>query len=142
MAARASTSRARRRCRRRRGWWHARVVHAVGWWWRRRRHKLVVDEELGRLPAAGVTMALQVQDMTTPALARYGSSALKKQFLAPSISGDYVSCLGVSEPSAGSDVAAIRTRAAKDGADYVINGSKMWTTNGAQADWWAAWLTR
>ena len=43
--------------------------------------------------------------------------------------------LGVSEPSAGSDVAAIKTHAVKDGDDYVINGSKMWITNGTQADW-------
>jgi citronellyl-CoA dehydrogenase len=81
-------------------------------------------------------MAIGVQtDMATPALARYGSDEVKKQFLEPSISGDFVACLGVSEPGAGSDVASIRTSARKDGDDYVINGGKMWTTNGTQADW-------
>ena len=47
----------------------------------------------------------------------------------------FVSCIGVSEPHAGSDVAAIKTTAVKDGDDYIINGSKMWITNGTQADW-------
>jgi len=71
----------------------------------------------------------------TPALARFGSDEVRKEFLAPSISGDYVACLGVSEVGAGSDVASIKTHARKDGDDYVINGGKMWTTNGTQADW-------
>ncbi|NKQ94793.1 acyl-CoA dehydrogenase, partial len=56
-------------------------------------------------------------------------------FLEPSISGDLVACIGVSEISAGSDVAAIRTQARRDGDDYVISGSKMWITSGTQADW-------
>ena len=81
-------------------------------------------------------MAIGVQtDMCTPALARFGSDEIKKEFLAPSIAGDLVGCIGVSEPGAGSDVAGIKTRASKDGDDYVINGSKMWITNGMQADW-------
>jgi citronellyl-CoA dehydrogenase len=81
-------------------------------------------------------MAIGVQtDMATPALARFGSDELRREFLAPSISGDYVACLGVSEVGAGSDVASIRTVARADGDDYVIDGGKMWTTNGAQADW-------
>ena len=50
-------------------------------------------------------------------------------------SGDYVACIGVSEPGAGSDVASIRTTARKEGGDYVINGAKMWITNSLQADW-------
>jgi len=74
-------------------------------------------------------------DMATPALARFGSDALRREYLAPTIAGDYVACLGVSEASGGSDVAAIKTTARKDGGDYVINGSKMWITNGLQADW-------
>jgi citronellyl-CoA dehydrogenase len=73
--------------------------------------------------------------MATPALARFGSEAAKEDFLRPSISGDYVACLGVSEVGSGSDVASIKTTAKKDGDDYVINGGKMWTTNGTQADW-------
>ena len=68
----------------------------------------------------------------SPASAR---DELCKEFLVPSITGDYVACLGVSEVGAGSDVASIKTTARKDGGDYVINGGKMWTTNGTQADW-------
>jgi citronellyl-CoA dehydrogenase len=81
-------------------------------------------------------MAIGVQtDMATPALARFGSDELRKEFLAPAIAGDMVACVGVSEPGAGSDVAGLRTSARKDGGDYVINGGKMWITNGTQADW-------
>ena len=81
-------------------------------------------------------MAIGVQtDMATPALARFGNDEVRAQFLAPSISGEYVACLGVSEVGAGSDVASVKTTAKKDGGDYVINGGKMWTTNGTQADW-------
>jgi citronellyl-CoA dehydrogenase len=81
-------------------------------------------------------MAIGVQtDMATPALARHGSDEVRREFLAPSISGDYVACLGVSEVGAGSDVASLKTTARKDGADYLIDGGKMWTTNGTQADW-------
>jgi citronellyl-CoA dehydrogenase len=93
-------------------------------------------EALGASRSASVKMAIGVQtDMATPALARHGSDALREEFLRPSITGDYVACLGVSEVGAGSDVASIKTRARKDGGDYVIDGGKMWTTNGTQADW-------
>lgn len=93
-------------------------------------------EELRHIRCGGVPMAIGVQtDMATPALARHGSDELCRAFLEPSIQGKYVACLGVSEPGAGSDVASIRTTARKDGADYRIDGSKMWTTNGTQADW-------
>ncbi len=74
-------------------------------------------------------------DMCTPALAEHGSHELKKQFLAPAIRGEMVGCIGVSEPDAGSDVASIRTRAVADGDDWVINGRKLYITNGTQADW-------
>jgi len=73
--------------------------------------------------------------MCTPALARHGSDALKREYLAPTIAGDLVGCIGVSEASAGSDVSQIRTWARRDGDDYVISGSKMWITNGVQGDW-------
>ena len=96
----------------------------------------VLNEAIAHSACGGVPMAIGVQtDMATPALARFGSEKLCNEFLKPSISGDYVACLGVSEPSAGSDVAAIKTNAIKEGSDYVINGSKMWITNGTQADW-------
>ena len=93
-------------------------------------------EQLGRLKAAGVATAIGVQTlMCTPALAKHGSDELRREFLAPSIAGDQVGCIGVSEEGAGSDVASIRTYAKKDGDDYIINGKKMWITNSLQADW-------
>jgi citronellyl-CoA dehydrogenase len=96
----------------------------------------VMAEELGHIRCGAIPMAIGVQtDMCTPALARFGSDELKREFLAPSIAGDLVGCVGVSESGAGSDVAAIRTTARRDGDDYLVRGEKMWITNGHQADW-------
>ncbi|HEY4714714.1 MAG TPA: acyl-CoA dehydrogenase family protein, partial [Aquirhabdus sp.] len=98
-------------------------------------YNMVVVEELGRIACGGVPMAIGVQtDMATPALARFGSKELRDEFLTPAIAGEYVASIAVSEAHAGSDVAAIKTYAKKDGDDYVINGSKMWITNSTQAD--------
>lgn len=97
---------------------------------------VMMAEELGAIRCGGVPMAIGVQtDMATPALARFGSDALRREFLAPAIAGDMVACIGVSEPGAGSDVASIKTTARSDGDDYLISGGKMWITNGTQADW-------
>lgn len=99
-------------------------------------YSLAMAETLGNIHCGGVPMAIGVQtDMATPAMARFGSDALRREFLAPSIAGEMVGCIGVSEASGGSDVASIKTTARKDGGDYVINGSKMWITNSLQADW-------
>ncbi len=99
-------------------------------------YSLAMAEALGHIHCGGVPMAIGVQtDMCTPALARYGSEELKRQFLAPAIAGDMVGCIGVSEPAAGSDVSGIKSVARKDGDDYVITGQKMWITNSLQADW-------
>ncbi|MEZ5646318.1 MAG: acyl-CoA dehydrogenase family protein [Burkholderiaceae bacterium] len=95
----------------------------------------LLAEELAQINCGGIPMAIGVQtDMCTPALAERGSAELRAEFLAPAIAGEYVGCLGVSEVGSGSDVASIKTTARKDGDDYVINGGKMWTTNGTQAD--------
>ena len=99
-------------------------------------YALVLAEELGHCGAGGVPMAIGVQtDMATPALARFGSDELRAEFLAPTIAGEMVSCIGVSEVGSGSDVASVKTVARKDGDDSVITGGKMWITNGTQADW-------
>ncbi|MBK9521805.1 MAG: acyl-CoA dehydrogenase family protein [Rhodocyclaceae bacterium] len=99
-------------------------------------YSMVVAEALGDVTCGGIPMAIGVQtDMCTPALARFGSDELKRNFLAPAIAGDMVGCIGVSEVGGGSDVAAIKTHARRDGDDYIINGGKMWITNGMMADW-------
>ncbi|MGC1508109.1 acyl-CoA dehydrogenase family protein [Ketobacter sp.] len=100
-------------------------------------YNLVAAEEFGRAECGGVPLAIGVQtDMATPALARFGTEALCKEFLVPAIQGEMVASIAVSEPGAGSDVANIKTRAKPEGDDYVINGSKMWITNSTQADWY------
>jgi citronellyl-CoA dehydrogenase len=96
----------------------------------------IFAQELGRCDAAGVPMAIAVQcAMATPALARYGSDELKRTWLEPTLRGEMVCSIAVSEPDAGSDVAGISTRAVRDGDDLVITGRKMWITSGTQADW-------
>jgi len=99
-------------------------------------YTIAMAEELANIDCGGVPLAIGVQtDMCTPALARFGSDYVKTEYLEPSIAGDLVGCIGVSEVGAGSDVANIKTYARKDGDDFVINGGKMWITNGYQADW-------
>nr|WP_276309116.1 acyl-CoA dehydrogenase family protein [Herpetosiphon llansteffanensis] len=98
-------------------------------------YNVVLAEEVGRADCGGVPMAILVHtDMATPALAEFGSDDLRQRFLAPAIRGELIAAVAISEPDAGSDVASIRTRAVRDGDEYVINGSKMWITNGTQAD--------
>jgi len=97
---------------------------------------LVMGEEVGRCASGGVAMAISVQtDMATPSLARFGSAELKERFLRPAIAGEMVAAIAVTEPDAGSDVASLRTRAVRDGDEWVINGTKLYITNGTQADW-------
>ncbi|RWA52310.1 acyl-CoA dehydrogenase [Cupriavidus sp. UYMSc13B] len=99
-------------------------------------YAVAAGEAMGYVRAQGVSMGVGVQtDMATPALTAFGSEELKREFLVPAISGDVVVSIGVSEQGAGSDVASLKTRARRDGDDYVISGSKMWITNGTQADW-------
>ena len=92
-------------------------------------------EELSYARNAGVGMALLVQSqMATPIINELGTDEQKREFLEPALKGEKIAALGVSEPGAGSDVANIKTPARRDGDDYVINGSKMWITNGTRAD--------
>jgi alkylation response protein AidB-like acyl-CoA dehydrogenase/putative sterol carrier protein len=92
-------------------------------------------EELARCGSAGVTAAISVhQFMATNHLAEAGSDELKEKYLRPSISGDMIGAIAISEPGAGSDVSALRTAAERDGDEYVINGSKTFITNGVFGD--------
>jgi citronellyl-CoA dehydrogenase len=94
-------------------------------------------EELGYIHGWGVPTAIAVQtNMATPAIAEFGSEYLKDTYLRSAIAGDLVSAIAVTEPGAGSDVAALRTTAKRDGDSYIINGSKIFITNGVQADFY------
>ena len=99
-------------------------------------YNMAFAEELARINCGAIPMAIGVQtDMATPALNQYGTHELKKKYLEPAIRGDAVCSIAVTEAGGGSDVASIRTKAERVGDDYVINGSKMFITNGTQADW-------
>jgi citronellyl-CoA dehydrogenase len=99
-------------------------------------YTVILGEELGTVGCGGVSMAISVQtDMATPALARFGTDDLKRRYLEPALRGEMVTSIAVTEPDAGSDVAGLRTRAVPDGDEWVINGSKLFITNGVQADW-------
>lgn len=92
-------------------------------------------EGLSYTTSGAVNMAIMVQsDMTLPFIDDVGTPEQKEEFLAPAIAGEKMAALGISEPSGGSDVAAIKTRAKVDGDDLVISGQKLWITNGTRAD--------
>lgn len=96
----------------------------------------ILHEELGRSGGTGTTLAVSVHtEMATPSLATFGSPELKAKYLTPAIAGDTVGAIAVTEPDAGSDVSRIKTRAARSGDDWVINGSKIYITNAKNADW-------
>lgn len=92
-------------------------------------------EELVGARNAGVAMGILVQsEIATPVLSALGTDEQKRLFLEPALRGEKIAALGVSEPGCGSDVASIATTARADGDDYVVDGSKMWITNGTRAD--------
>jgi len=94
-------------------------------------------EELGHIRALGLAVAITVQtSMATPAIDEFGSDYLRETFLKAAIQGDMVGAIAVTEPGAGSDVAALATTARRENNHYVINGSKMYITNGTQADFY------
>jgi citronellyl-CoA dehydrogenase len=98
-------------------------------------YETVVLEECARIHCGGIPMAIAVQmNMATPAIYDFGSDYLKETYLKPALSGDLVAAIAVTEPDAGSDVAALKTFAKKDGNHYILNGSKTFITNGTQAD--------
>jgi alkylation response protein AidB-like acyl-CoA dehydrogenase len=96
---------------------------------------LVLAEEIGHGNSGGLAMGVSVQtDMAMPPILAFGTEEQKQQWAAPAIAGTKILCLGITEPDAGSDVKGIKTRAVKDGDEYVINGSKTYITNGHRAD--------
>src|SRR3989475_1435745 len=95
----------------------------------------VLHEECARSRSGSFAMAVGVHcDMASPHLYWTGSEALKETYLPAICRGEKLTAIAVTEPGGGSDVAAIRTRAVRDGNHYVINGAKMFITNGAMAD--------
>ena len=97
---------------------------------------LVLAEEIVHARCGGLGMGIAVHtDMATPPVFLFGTEEQKQRYLVPSIKGEKISCLGITEPDAGSDVSGIKTRAVRDGDEWVINGSKTYITNGHRADY-------
>jgi citronellyl-CoA dehydrogenase len=96
---------------------------------------LVLAEEIVHANCGGLAMGVAVHtDMATPPIHVFGTEEQKQAYLVPSIRGEKISCLGITEPDAGSDVSGIKTRAVRDGDEWVINGSKTYITNGHRSD--------
>src|SRR3954447_22031370 len=96
---------------------------------------IVLAEEMTNANSGGLTMGIAVHtDMATPPILAFGTEEQKQEYLVPCIKGERISSLGITEPDAGSDVAGIKTRAVRDGDEWVINGSKTYITNGHRAD--------
>src|SRR3954465_12165738 len=96
---------------------------------------LVLGEEMVHANSGGLAMGVAVHtDMAMPPILAFGTEEQKQEWVVPAIKGEKILCLGITEPDAGSDVAGIKTRAVRDGDEYVINGSKTYITNGHRAD--------
>ncbi len=97
---------------------------------------VVFAEEIARCNSSGVGASIGLHaNIALPYIADLGTEEQKQKYLAPGVRGELIGSLGVTEPGAGSDVASIRTNAVRDGDSYVINGSKMFITNGGIADY-------
>src|SRR6202049_2453640 len=96
---------------------------------------MVLAEAISNANCGGLAMGIAVQtDMAMPPILALGTEEQKQQWAVPAIKGEKILCLGITEPDAGSDVKGIKTRAVRDGDEYVINGSKTYITNGHRAD--------
>jgi alkylation response protein AidB-like acyl-CoA dehydrogenase len=96
---------------------------------------LVLAEEIVHAQSGGLAMGVAVHtDMAMPPILAFGTEEQKQEWVVPAIRGEKILSLGITEPDAGSDVAGIKTRAVRDGDDYIINGSKTYITNGHRAD--------
>jgi acyl-CoA dehydrogenase len=96
----------------------------------------IVTEELALCGSGGVAAGLGAhKDLGSYYVYRFGNDEQRKRWLVPSIRGELIGALGVTEPGAGSDVASISTRAVRDGDSYIVNGQKAFITNGSKADY-------
>jgi alkylation response protein AidB-like acyl-CoA dehydrogenase len=97
---------------------------------------IVLSEEMARAGCGGLGMAVAVQaEMATPPVYKFGTDEQRRRWLAPAISGEQIAALAITEPDAGSDVAGIQTTARRYGDEFVINGRKIFITNGARCSW-------
>ncbi len=98
-------------------------------------YQVVLAEEMAGSGSGGLNMGLAVHtDMVLPTVLKFGTEEQKQRYLKPSLAGEMIGCLGITEPNTGSDVQAIRTNARREGDEYVINGAKLYITNGVRAD--------
>ena len=96
---------------------------------------MVLAEAIANANCGGLAMGIAVQtDMAMPPILAFGTEEQKQEWAVPAIKGEKILCLGITEPDAGSDVKGIKTRAVRDGDEFVINGSKTYITNGHRAD--------
>jgi len=96
--------------------------------------QIVLAEEMARCRSGGVAMAVAVQtDMAVPPIFKFGTEEQRKRYLVPALAGEKIFCLGISEPDAGSDVAAIKTTAKRVDGGFIVNGRKTFITNGRRA---------
>jgi len=98
-------------------------------------HGIVTSEELARPGAGGINASLMVHGIGLPPIMAIGSDELKARIAPGVIAGEKLISLGITEPDAGSDVAQLKTRAVKDGDDYVVNGTKIYITGAMRADY-------
>ena len=98
-------------------------------------HGLTQTEELAAVGAGGLGASLMTHGIGLPPILALGSDEMKRRVAPPVLAGDKIIALGITEPSGGSDVANLRTKAVRDGNHYVVNGSKMFITSGMRADW-------
>jgi acyl-CoA dehydrogenase len=98
-------------------------------------HGLIQTEELAAAGAGGLGASLMTHGIGLPPILALGSDELKQRVAPPVLSGEKIIALGITEPSGGSDVAQLKTRADRKGDHYIVNGSKMFITSGMRADW-------
>jgi len=97
---------------------------------------VVLSEEMAKAGLGGLAMAIDVQaEMATPPVFKFGTEEQRRRWVVPAIQGDQIAALAITEPDAGSDVAGITTIARRDGDHYIVNGRKIFITNGARCDW-------
>src|SRR5690348_7005475 len=97
---------------------------------------VVLSEELAKIGSGGLGMAVAVQaEMATPPVFRFGTEQQKRRWLVPAIKGEHIAALAITEPDAGSDVAGIKTTARRFGDEFIVNGRKIFITNGARCRW-------